>query len=278
MTVRQPGILASRAPAEPIWWVAAVACTVTFLAIGLLSQMDPVAIGAPGGGAAFWAKPMKFALATALHFATIALTVHWLRPGWTRAPWMTALAAISVAAAAGEIGYITVQAARGLPSHFNVSTPAYALAWSAMAAAAVIVLAPMAVSGLLAALDGKAHCPPAIRLAVAVGMTGGAMLTLITAFRMGANMSHFAGAMPSVDRTVPLVGWSLQGADLRPAHFLATHMAQSVPLAAILLVRALPAAIAWLATLLLGVGWAAMTLPVFGNALAGRSLAALLGI
>jgi len=55
-------------------------------------------------------------------------------------------------------------------------------------------------------------------------------------------------------------------------------MAQSVPLAAILLVRALPAAIAWLATLLLGIGWAAMTLLVFGNALAGRSLAALLGI
>jgi hypothetical protein len=277
VTVRQPGILASRGMAERIWWLAAAASGVTFLAIGLWSRIDPVALGAPGG-ATFWAKPMKFALATALHFATIALAVHWLRPDWRFAPWMTALAAVSVAAAAGEIGYIAVQAARGLPSHFNVSAPGYALAWSAMAAAAVIVLAPMAVTGLLAAVDGQAHWPRAIRLAVAVGMTGGAVLTLITAFRMGANMSHFVGAMPPVDRTLPLLGWSLQGADLRPAHFLATHMAQSVPLAAILFVRSLPAAIAWQATLFLAFGWAAMTLLVFGNALSGRSLAALLGI
>lgn len=270
--------MAPLGPAERIWWWATASCTVTFLAIGLWSQMDPAAIGAPGGGAAFWAKPMKFALATALHFATIALAAHWLRPEWTFAPWMTALAAVSVAAAIGEIGYITVQAARGLPSHFNISTQGFAMAWSAMAAAAVIVLAPMAVSGLLAALDGKADWPPSIRLAVAVGMTGCAMLTMLTAFRMGANMSHFVGTMPSVDRTVPLLGWSLPGADLRPAHFLATHMAQSVPLAAILLVRSLPATIACRATLLFAVGWTATTLLVFGNALAGRSLGGLLGI
>lgn len=32
-------------------------------------------------------------------------------------------------------------------------------------------------------------------------------------------MSHYIGAPPVTDTLVPLTGWSLTGADLRPAHF-----------------------------------------------------------
>jgi hypothetical protein len=190
---------------------------------------------------------------------------------------MTALAVASTAAAVFGVAYIALQGARGATSHFNVSTPAYTALWSLMAAAAVVVLAPMLVTGVLAALDDQARWPLAIRVGVAVGMTGGAVLTLVTAFRMGANMSHFVGAPPASDMRVPLTGWSLHGADLRPAHFLATHMAQAVPVAAVLASAVLPPAAAVEAVALLSGVWAAGTVLVFSNALAGRSLATLVG-
>jgi hypothetical protein len=135
----------------------------------------------------------------------------------------------------------------------------------------------MAVTGVLAMVDDRARWPPTVRMGIALGMAGGALLTLVIAFRIGANMSHFVGGPPGINRLAPLFGWSLNGADLRPAHFLATHMAQAIPLAALLIARALPGFAGQSTVAALGLAWAGLTLLVFGNALSGRSLADLLG-
>jgi hypothetical protein len=257
--------------AERLWWSASIICLIAFVAMAMVQRFDPRLLG----GQSVWAKPLKFALSTAIHFGSIALVVHWLRPAWSASQWMTALAILSVAAAAFEVGYIMFQAARGLPSHFNVTTPSHAALWSLMAAAAVIVLAPMGAIGLLAAVDGEARWPAAVRLGVALGMFGSVALTLVTAFRIGANMSHFIGPPPLADRLVPWVGWSLNGADLRPAHFLATHMAQVIPLAALVLTRLVPGTLAVPAVAGMAIGWTTLTVLVFAYALSGRSLVSL---
>lgn len=273
MTVeRLHAFAAGAGPAERLWWWSTVGFLAVFAVLLVVQRFDPRLIGAES----VWAKPLKFALATKVHFAAIALAVHFLRPAWSGSGWMTALAAFSILAAVFEVAYIALQGGRGLPSHFNVSTPGYAALWSLMAAAAVVVLAPMGVVGVLAALDGEARWPLAVRLGVALGMAGGAALTLVTAFRLGANMSHFVGLPPAADRAVPLLGWSLRGADLRPAHFFATHMAHVVPLAALTLAALLPPRVATLLAASFAAGWAGLTWLVFTNALAGRSLAGLL--
>jgi len=257
---------------ERLWWLAAAGCLVAFVMIGFVQRVDPRLVA----GESVWTKPMKFAISTVVHFVTIALVVRRLRPAWSASGPMTALAGASIAAALFEIGYIALQGARAAPSHFNVGTPLSAALWSLMAGAAVVVLAPMAVVGALAAIDGRARWPAAVRLGVAVGLIGGAALTLLTAFRMGANMSRYVGAPPLVDSLVPLTGWSWHGADLRPAHFLATHMAQAVPLAALLASAVLTTQASLAMVALASAGWTALTLVVFANALAGRSLALLI--
>jgi hypothetical protein len=267
------GEIASNAgTAERLWWAAALLFLFAFVGMGVVQRFDARVLGPES----VWAKPLKFAISTTVHFGSIALAVHWLRPSWSGSSWMTALAAASVAAAVFEVAYIALQGGRGLTSHFNVSSPAYAALWSLMALAAVVVLAPMGVVGVLAALDDQARWPQAVRVGVALGMSGGALMTLVTAFRMGANMSHFVGAVPAEDGVVPLTGWSLRGADLRPAHFLATHMGQAVPLFALVVSSLLPLRGAAALVGVFGASWAGLTLSVFTNALGGRSLSTLL--
>lgn len=265
-------LLHSLGTAERLWWAAVVVCLLAFTAMGVVQRFDDRLLS----GESVWAKPMKFAISTAVHFASAALVVHWLRPAWSANGWMTVLALASIAAAAFEIAYITLQGARAASSHYNVATPLTAALWSLMAIAAVVVLAPMGVLGVLAALDGEARWPGPVRLGIAVGMIGGTVLTLVTAFRLGANMSHFVGTPPAMDRLVPLTGWSWHGADLRPAHFLATHMAQVIPVAAVVSASLAAPPLAMAAVALLSAAWTALTLFVFTHALAGRSLASLM--
>jgi hypothetical protein len=274
MTERLSRAAAELGTAERLWWVAALLFLVAFVVMGVAQRFDARLLV---GGESVWAKPLKFAISTTVHFGSIALAIHWLRPAWSGSSWITALAVASIAAAVFEVAFIALQGARGATSHFNVSTPAHAALWSLMAAAAVVVLAPMLVTGALAALDDQARWPTPVRVGVALGMIGGALLTLVTVFRMGANMSHFVGAPPASDMRVPLTGWSLHGADLRPAHVFATHMAQVVPVAAVMASSVLSTMAAVKAVALLSMVWAAGTVLVFTNALAGRSLAMLMG-
>ena len=273
MTSSVEGAINTLGSAERLWWVTVIVCIIALAVMGLVQRFDARLLG----GESVWTKPSKFAISIAIHFASIALAVHWLAPSLRLSPAMTALAALSAAAASFEIGYIALQAARAMPSHFNTSSLGYRMLWSLMGFAAVVMLAPMAVVGVLAMTDDTAPWPPAVRTGIALGMAGSALLTLVIGFRIGANMSHFVGVPPGIDRHVALFGWSLHGADLRPSHFLATHMAQAIPLAALVIARPLPGFAGQSVVAALALAWTALTLLIFGNALSGRSLADLLG-
>ena len=56
------------------------------------------------------------------------------------------------------------------------------------------------------------------------------MLTLVTAGALSSNGGHFVGVPGAGAGTVPLFGWSTSVGDLRPAHFLALHAMQALPL------------------------------------------------
>jgi hypothetical protein len=70
---------------------------------------------------------------------------------------------------------------------------------------------------------------------------------------------------------IPLFGWSAVVGDLRPAHFLALHAMQVLPLAAWALRGRGGVGAVWVA----GGLWTALTLAVFAQALAGLPLVAL---
>ncbi len=254
------------------FWAAAAVCSIALAVFLLLAHYDSRLLG----GVSVWSKPSHFAFATALHFATFALILNYLSSGISGSPWVLAVALIAIAAALFEVGYIAIQAGRGMGSHFNTATPFYAAMYSLMAIGALLVLLPAPVIGVLALFDVDGALKTPARIAVATGRIAGTVLTIITAFRLGANGGHFVGTQPSVGRLMPLTGWSLSVGDLRPAHFLATHMMQALPLAGIALSRLLDPRLATLGVVAFGLAWSAMTFAVFQNALKGRPLAALL--
>ena len=70
-------------------------------------------------GAPAWLKPAKFAISTAVYLFTVAWLYRHLTV-WNRTLRMTAWILSSVLVI--EVAIIAIQAARGVPSHFNTSS------------------------------------------------------------------------------------------------------------------------------------------------------------
>lgn len=257
--------------AENAFWAASGVFSIALATFLVLGQIDHRVLG----GVGIWSKPSNFAFATALHFATFAIILRCLSDSLSSAYWLLAVAVIAISAAIFEVGYIALQAARGLGSHFNTATPLFALMYSLMAIGAVFVLLPAPIIGGLALLDNNASLNSALRLAIGIGLIGGTILTLVTAFRLGANGSHFVGTPLLQGRLMPLTGWSLSVGDLRPAHFLATHMMQALPVAGLVLGRFAEPRLALIGVLISGLAWTAICLLVFRTALLGRPITAI---
>lgn len=227
-------------------------------------------------GAGVWWKPMKFCLSLGVHFITLAVLAQLLAPAARRGALLRVAVVASVAAALLEIVYIAVQAARGRHSHFNYDTAFESTMYAAMGVGALLLVLAPAILGLMLAFqrDGDRS---GLKLGAVLGLLLGAALTLVFAGYMSSSGSHFVGAPDHSDANgLPLFGWSTEVGDLRPAHFVATHMMQTLPLAGWAADRLAPktARAAVLATAVILGGLAAA---LFGLALAGRPAFAFAG-
>lgn len=254
--------------AETVLWTVTGLGALLFVATVLLWLVDKRLLGE----ASVWAKPMKFAIAVTVHTATMALVVAMLGTGWRTGSALGIVALVYAAACAGEVGYIVLQAARQQHSHFNQTTAFYRAMYSFMAAAAVVITATAGVVGVIAFLDPQARLEGPLRLAILLGLGGGTVLTLVTAFTIGARLSPHVGVEPPGAARMPLTGWSLAVGDLRVSHFLATHMMQALPVAGLLAVRLLPGSAATVAVAGAAIVWTAFTLATYRQALAGLPL------
>ncbi|WP_027000319.1 hypothetical protein [Eisenibacter elegans] len=170
-----------------------------------------------------WYKPFKFAFSTFLLVWAIAWYVYHLPHFNTR------LFSWSMVVLLGfEIGYIALQASKGQPSHYNNSTPLYALLFSLMALAATLATLYIAYVGLLfmwydfPALPN--HYVWAIRLGIWIFV-----VFAFEGFLMGGQMSHTVG-LQNDNSSLWIVGWSRRAGDLRIAHFVGMHAIQCLPL------------------------------------------------
>lgn len=214
---------------DQLWWVTAGAFAILFLVTLCVSALDQRLID----GAVVWAKPIKFQMSLAIHFATLAAIVTLLSESQRSSSILFWIAAVSIGSAVFEITYIMIQAARQEASHFNLSTPFYQAMYVLMAIGAVFIVVAAAIVGAIAWFDPGASMGPATRIAIAVGLIGGTLLTLLIAFRMGGALNYYVGTEPADELRFPLTGWSQSVGDLRVPHFFATHMIQAVPLAGI---------------------------------------------
>ena len=181
-------------------------------------------------GDASWAKPLKFALSFAVLFGTLALAVPQFSPAWRQGRLFRVLGLLLAAAMIFEMGYMILQAAQGQASHFNTGTPFTALMYGLMGVGAVTLVFCTGVFGWAAWRDSGANFGPATRQGVAWGFVGSCVLTLITAGTMSSMAGHYIGTPGPDAAPIPLMGWSAAVGDLRPAHFVALHLMQVLPL------------------------------------------------
>jgi hypothetical protein len=251
-----------------IWWTTTLFFAAAFVVTLLAQQVDSRQINAEN----VWAKPAKFALSLALHFLTLALVADRLGSAWQGSGVLIAVALAATICGVLELAYIAFQASRQLPSHFYVGTPLYAGLYAAMGIGAVIIVLAAGFVGGIAWMDSSLPLAAPLRSAIGIGLVGGTILTLLTALRLGANMSHAIGTEAPGAARMPLTGWSITVGDLRPSHFLATHMMQAVPVVGLVAAWLLPEQAATLLVWLFASGWTWLTLATFRLALAGRPL------
>lgn len=216
-----------------------------------------------------WLKPFKFAVSFVVLFATLGLLTRRLSTAWRTGWIIVAGAAAAAVALAFEMAYIAAQAGRGEASHFNDSTPFHEAMYAFMGTGAAAIMVVIAIVGLAAWADRDARLAPGLRLGVSLGFLLTALLTTLVAGELAGNDGRYVG-MPSVGHArLPVLGWSMEVGDLRPAHFLALHAMQVLPVAGHLVDRfQAPLQIVWI---LAGLH-AVFTLLVFLQALRGIPL------
>ncbi len=195
---------------------------VVLVGAGVVHLGVQAVVGGPWEGPVSWRKPVSFGFGFGLTLATLTW-VSSVMAGRGRDRLLGVFAAACVA----EVTVITVQAWRGVPSHFNTSTPLDAtFAYTAAGGGAVI----LATSIGLAAATVRAHpeVSPGMRLAVRVGFA-----TFLTALAIGAVMIAIG---VTAGRTVSQDAAYTAATELKAGHFATMHGILVLP------------ALAWLAS------------------------------
>lgn len=174
-------------------------------------------------GANVWIKPMKFGLS----IAVLALTTAWFaghlpieRRAGRAMDWIVWLL---IGSGSFELAYISLQAALGEGSHYNISDAWHATMYSLMGLGALLLTATQPMLAWQLYRDPDPARPAAYRQAVLLGL----VLTFIFGASVGGLLSGLQP--PELGLTLPVLGWSLGGGDLRPAHFVGIHAEQVLP-------------------------------------------------
>ena len=128
-----------------------------------------------------------------------------------------------------EAVYITLQAARGRRSHFNFDTQFEVTMYSMMGIGALLLVFAAIALAIQLLRKGQRE-RPGYRLGSVLGLSFGALATIGFAGYMSLSGSHWVGEHPVGGADIPFFGWSREVGDMRPAHFVALHMMQTLPI------------------------------------------------
>lgn len=190
-----------------------------------------------------WVKPIKFQVSAGVYL----LTLWWyfavaLPPGADRSRAGRYVVWAAVASSWFEVIYITIQAARGEPSHWNRSSTFTTVMYGLMGLGALVLASTGLVQGWMIRRDRKVPLAPALRHALFVGLLMSFVLGAGFGAVMGAGSGHWVGAAASDADGLPVFHWSRQVGDLRVAHFFGLHAMQVVPAVGWMASRWLPTA------------------------------------
>jgi hypothetical protein len=172
-----------------------------------------------------WFKPIKFTQSIAAYVLTVAWMLDYLhvsRRGKQIISWGIAICVVT------QITGITLQAARGTRSHFNLSSP-FDVVITVLLDVMDLVNTGFVIALLVFACQGKYAVGRPTQWGIATGLLiflGASAIGGVMVFKGGHSVGVVSG-----DSGLPFLDWSLKGGDLRPAHFLGLHALQILPIA-----------------------------------------------
>lgn len=204
---------------NPLMFIVAVAHIILLLIMAMIAPFD----GRQVMGINPWIKPMKFAVSIAIYALTIGWLLYELPLGErVRRGVNWAIASTLVI----EIALITMQAARGVTSHFNQATAFDVAVFAVMGMAITLNILVVAYVALkFWRTDVKIPAP--YLWGIRIGLTLFALASL-EGFVMVSHSAHSVG-VPDGGAGLPVVNWSVKGGDLRVAHFFGMHALQVLP-------------------------------------------------
>jgi hypothetical protein len=203
---------------EVLFWYGILCFVFSLLFLGLtqFSSVEVYQVNA-------WFKPFKFAFSTFTFVWAMAWYCWYLPTFNIKLFSWTVIVLLSF-----EIIYIALMAMKGKASHFNVSTPFYAMMFSLMAIAASLVTMYTAYVGFLFFTHSFPSLAPyyvwSIRWAISLFV-----VFAFQGFLMGARMSHTVGLVNN-NSNLFILAWSKLAGDLRIAHFVGMHALQVLPI------------------------------------------------
>jgi hypothetical protein len=252
--------------AEPRFAAAGALIVISLVVTLAAMTLDPRLFQDENG----WVKPVKFQIALALYLLTLAFFARWLPEGMTARRSYRIYAGLVVFAVIAEIVWISGAAMAGTASHFNPE-PAMAAIYAVMGVLAVLLTSASLVYGVAIWRNPRTGLPPALKLAIALGLVLTFVLTVPVAGTLSNGDGHFVGT-PVTGAVLPVLGWSREVGDLRSAHFFATHAMHFLPVLGLLAVGLMPARVAVPAVWSAAALYVALVLASFAIALAGRPL------
>lgn len=200
-----------------------------YLVAALLLISGIVHVGILAVTGASWVGPLSLRKPAAfgLSFGVTLITIVWVASFLPLAPRTRfALLAIFTAASIVETALVSLQAWRGVPSHFNLETPFDALVARALAIGGFALVA--VIVGLTAtAFRQNPAVPISLRRAIQIGL-----VALCVAMATGATM--IVRGMMLVFAGNPAAAYATGGA-LKPTHAVTMHAILVLPLLAWLL-------------------------------------------
>jgi hypothetical protein len=259
-----PQLLHQARSGSPLLWQGALIFFIFFAIIYAGTFIDSRLLN----GVSVWEKPAKFFLSLSLHMATLSWGLVLLPANHRHTRAIRGACIAILAAAVGEMIYITFQAARGEASHFNESTTIARLLYVAMGMGAVTL---SAVTGFIGwrILKHAPASPPAF--ATGLGFLLAGVLAILFGGYMSQQGAHWVGGELSDATGLPFFHWSTTGGDLRVPHFFGLHIMQVLPVLGFL-VGDFPSA---RARSLIGLGaliWVGLTFLTFFQAISGLPL------
>lgn len=198
----------------------AVLCFIGGLICLLLSKYSNVQVSSVSA----WVKPFKFFISIGIFALTMALYLGYLdnQRQVTNYCW-SFIIFLSI-----ELLLITVQAARGRKSHYNIDTPLDRIIFALMGLSITVILIHTLYITALFFIQKQFNVSEEMILAIKLSLI--MMLIFMVEGYLMINLSKHTIGMDDGTKGIAAVNWSKNYGDLRVAHFFGMHALQIIPI------------------------------------------------